>query len=48
MAQLPEGTIITKVYRGAENGTLRVIVLLPGEPCETRYILEDGVLVHRP
>lgn len=51
-AQLPEGAKITKVYNAFENGELRIIVQIPGERFETRYIahFEGGnvKLEHRP
>ncbi|MDL2318397.1 hypothetical protein LJC74_04875 [Eubacteriales bacterium OttesenSCG-928-A19] len=51
-AQLPQGAGITKVYNAAENGELRIIVQIPDERYETRYIAhfegEDVRLEHRP
>lgn len=50
--QLPEGAKILRTYRAFENGELRIIVQLPGEQYETRYIAhldgEDVKLEHRP
>ena len=50
--QLPTGTKILRTYRAFENGELRIIVRLPGEQFETRYIAhfegEDIKLEHRP
>ena len=41
--QLPEGAKILRTYRAFENGELRIIVQLPGEQYETRYIAHlDG------
>ncbi len=51
-AQLPEGTKIIKSYSAFENGETRIIVRLPGESYDTRYIAHidgDNVrLEHRP
>ncbi len=50
--QLPAGAKITKVYSAFENGETRLVVMLPGESYETRYIAhiegEDVKLEHRP
>ncbi len=50
--QLPYGTKIIRSYSAFENGETRIIVKLPGEPYETRYIAHiDGETVrleHRP
>jgi hypothetical protein len=50
--QLPEGAKILRTYRAFENGELRIIVRLPDELFETRYIAhfegEDVKLEHRP
>ena len=50
--QLPEGAKILRTYRAFENGELRIIVQLPSERFETRYIAhfegEDVKLEHRP
>jgi len=50
--QLPEGAQILRTYRAFENGETRIIVKLPGERFETRYIahFEGGNirLEHRP
>lgn len=49
---LPTGAKILRTYRAFENGELRIIVRLPGEQFETRYIAhfegEDVKLEHRP
>ena len=51
-SQLPEGAKVTKVYTAFENGELRMVVQIPGERFETRYIAHfegDNVkLEHRP
>ncbi len=51
-AQLPQGAKILRTYNAFENGELRIIVGLPGERSETRYIVhfegEDVKLEHRP
>ena len=51
-AQLPQGAKILRTYNAFENGELRIIVGLPGERFETRYIVhfegEDVKLEHRP
>lgn len=50
--QLPVGAKILRTYNAFENGELRIIVQLPGERFETRYIIhfegEDVKLEHRP
>jgi hypothetical protein len=50
--QLPTGAKILRTYNAFENGELRIIVQLPGERFETRYIIhfegEDVKLEHRP
>lgn len=50
--QLPAGAKILRTYNAFENGELRIIVQLPGERSETRYIIhfegEDVKLEHRP
>ena len=50
--QLPQGARITKTYNAFENGELRIIVQIPGERFETRYIAhfdgDDVRLEHRP
>ena len=50
--QLPKGTKILRTYNAFENRQLRIIVQLPGEQFETRYIInfegEDVKLEHRP
>jgi hypothetical protein len=50
--QLPKGSKILRTYRAFENGELRIIVQLPGERFETRYIAhfedDDIKLEHRP
>ena len=50
--QLPEGAKILRTYQAFENGETRIIVQLPGEQFETRYIAhfegEDMKLEHRP
>ena len=50
--QQPAGAKILRTYRAFENGELRIIVQLPGERFETRYIAhfdgEDVKLEHRP
>ena len=50
--QLPVGAKILRTYNAFENGELRIIVQLPGERSETRYIIhfegEDVKLEHRP
>lgn len=49
---LPAGAKILRSYNAFENGELRIIVQLPGERFETRYIIhfegEDVKLEHRP
>ena len=51
-AQLPQGAKILRTYNAFENGELRIIVGLPGERSEIRYIVhfegEDVKLEHRP
>ena len=51
-AQLGDGYAFVKAYNAFENGELRIIVSLPGEQFETRYIIhfegEDVKLEHRP
>ena len=50
--QLPTGAKILRTYNAFENGELRIIVQLPGERFETRYIIhfegEDVKLEHKP
>ena len=50
--QLPESAKILRTYQAFENGETRIIVQIPGEPFETRYIAhfegEDVKLEHRP
>ena len=50
--QLPAGAKILRTYHAFENGELRIIVQLPGERFETRYIIHfkgvDVKLEHRP
>ena len=50
--QLPAEAKILRTYNAFENGELRIIVQLPGERFETRYIAhfegEDVKLEHRP
>jgi hypothetical protein len=50
--QLPQGAKILRTYNAFENGELRIIVQLPGERFETRYIArfegDDVKLEHRP
>ena len=50
--QLPTGAKILRTYNAFENGELRIIVQLPGERVETRYIIhfegEDVKMEHRP
>ena len=50
--QLPEGAKILRTYRGFEDGSTRIIVMLPDARYETRYIVhfegEDIKLEHRP
>ena len=50
--QLPTEAKILRTYNPFENGELRIIVQLPGERFETRYIIhfegEDVKLEHRP
>lgn len=50
--QLPTGAKILRTYRAFENGELRIIVRLPGEQFETRYVAhfegEDLKLEYRP
>lgn len=50
--QLPTEAKILRTYNAFENGELRIIVGLPGERFETRYIIhfegEDVKLEHRP
>ena len=50
--QLPVGAKILRTYNAFENGELRIIVRLPGDRFETRYIIhfegEDVKLEHRP
>ncbi len=50
--QLPTGAKILRTYRAFENGELRIIVRLPGEQFDTRYIAHfeggDVKLEHRP
>ena len=51
-AQLPKGTKILKKYRGFEDGSTRIVVMLPGAQFETRYFVhfegEDVRIEHRP
>lgn len=42
LEQLPQGAVITKIYRGFEDNELRVIVKLPDEDWETRYAVKFG------
>ena len=50
--QLPADAKILRTYNAFENGELRIIVQLPGERFETRYIIhfegEDVKPEHRP
>ena len=50
--QLPTEAKILRTYNAFESGELRIIVQLPGERFETRYIIhfegEDVKLEHRP
>jgi len=50
--QLPKGAKILRTYHAFENRQLRIIVQLPGEQFETRYIVDfEGEAVkleHRP
>ena len=52
LEQFPSGTVITKIYNAFENGETRVIVKLPSDNYETRYVAhfegENVRLVHRP
>jgi len=51
-AQLPEGARIVRAYKAAENGEFRIIVKLPAEKQETRYIahfnIDKVTIEHRP
>ena len=50
--QLPAGAKILRTYHAFENGELRIIVRLPSERFETRYIVyfkgKAIKLEHRP